>query len=219
MASPKPAFTAAQPENRASFPPLPAEATQTNLLQRLLAIIVHSVQWGGVWLLGWAPLGVFMALIWEDHRAIYRQFSTTYSYSSYVPWGQSYSGAVTGFAIGGLIAGLIAGALLKSLAPGMTMNAKKAAAILALWVAGLALAMLFPSISFYSELDRSDDQFAFFIVAAMPLIAAGGAWLLLRLPQLVTEENVSGMKTALITLGWAVSGFIGFVIAMLIIDV
>jgi hypothetical protein len=205
------------PETRASFPPPPIEAGQDNLLQRLLAIIMHSSLWGGIWLLGWVPLGAFMAMVWADHRAQQSEFYS--SYSSYVPWGQTLSGALTGFAVGGIIAGLIAGALLKSLAPGMTMNAQKAAAGLGLWVTGLAVAMLFPSISFYSGMDRSDDQFLFFILGAMPLIAAGGAWLILRLPQLLPEENVSNARTAMISLGWGLSGFIGFVIAMFIIDV
>lgn len=195
-----------------------AAAKSANQPQRLLEMIGHGLQWAPVWLLGWVPFGAIMAVIWAEHRVQFREFYDMYSPS--VPWGQTLPGAITGFAAGGFIAGLLAGAFLKWLRPASpAINAARATAVLAVWLAGGALAISYPASLHYSGSLQDVDLFIIFILAATPLAAIVAAWVDLRLSPANSADGETAVKPVWFALSWAGAALVGLLILAVIVDV
>ena len=203
----------------ADSPAVSAAPVRVNRIQRLVEALANGLLWGMIWLLGWAPLGVFMGAYWTDHRARFKEF-----YDTYAPvelWGQTIPGATVAFAVGGLAGGLLAGTLLKWVIPEVRASAGvRAWIVLALWIVGYALAIGYPAASHYSGAGVNDDTFGGLILISTPLIAAIAAGVVLRRPrQARVADKAGGRRRLMLGLGWILASLVGLIVVAVISDV
>jgi len=186
----------------------PAVKTQSNLKSGL--------RWAFVWLIGWLPAGLLIGIFWVRFWDYYGYMYDLEFLSE--SWSRSFPTALIVLSIFGAIGGFLAGVILNKTIP-QAVNISRAGMIkiMLLWLVGWAVSLGPACLTNIYSYSISDDPIIFIGLVTAPILAVISAQIALSKPRHATDLPIRLKSRAIVSIGWAFSAVISFLVALIII--
>ena len=169
-----------------------------------LNAIASGWQWAVVWLIGWLPVGILFAYLYDRRRALNPEFYSNYPRQ----WSSTLPGMMTAYGVGALLGGFIAGLIIYRI-----MNRKKIS--IGFWGIFPALGWAILWLAVLQPLSFTDDGT---LIIAIPILgilfsilfSRISIWLLCR----KYKFSATSKEKKLVAIGWAMCSLVGSFMAM-----
>lgn len=175
-----------------------------------------GLRWAFVWLIGWLPAGLLIGLFWIRFWDYYGEIYDLGSLST--PWNRSLSVALIVLPVFGAIGGFLAGVILNKTAPQATKTSKVGMiSIMLLWLVGWAVSLGPACLTNIYSNHLSDDPLLIIGLITAPILAVISAQIALSKAGHGTDLPIRIKSRAIVSIGWAFSAVISFLLALIII--
>ena len=166
--------------------------------------IISAWQWSVVWIIGWLPVGILFAYLYDRKRALNPEFYSNYPRH----WSTTLPGMMTAYGIGALLSGFIAGLIIYRI-----MNRKKLS--IGFWGILPALGWAILWLAVLQPLSFTDDGT---LIIAIPILGIFFSVLFSRISIWLLCKKYKFQGTSkqkkLVSVGWAACSLLGSFVAM-----